>query len=140
MPLTALHAHRWTGSVLRNVSYDLETRTLVIEVHPASLDSGVCRRVVITNCDCSFAGQLISGDTESRRLIDEPLVLADLALVDAKAGAESSGTDSVVFATSTGSVVATCGIASIDEFALNEDELPLDQQDMSVLDDWLKAA
>ena len=139
-PLNPLQAHHWTGAVLRSVSYDLDTRTLVIEVHPESLDSGLCRRAVVTNCDCTINGQIMFGDVASRRMIREPVDAPELAVVGITNPISGFGQETSVFATSTGSIVAVGGIASIDELVLPENERPLGPEDYAVLDDWLNAA
>ncbi len=141
MSLNALNAHRWSGAVLRSLSQDLETRTVVLELHPSALDTGLCLRIVITNCRSTVTGQLTGEGTESRRLIHEPLVPAEPTVI-ARDGVLADAPDftSAVFATSGGRLEVVGGIASVDEFAVEAADAPLTADDLAVLDQWRRAA
>lgn len=126
MPANTLQQHTWAHCVLRSVRHDLDTRTLVLNVHLPALSIGECRRIVITNCDCEYSGQLGGTDVASRRLIAEPSTPASLCIVR-DSGVESvANSGSVTFATATGSITVTGGTASVDEYQLSAADIPLD--------------
>jgi len=106
VPANALQHHQWTDCVLRSVTCDLDTRTLVLDVHLPALSTGECRRVVITNCDCEFSGHLGAGNV----------------------------------ATGTASITVTGGTASIDEYQLNTNEIPLDLSRAELAEHLARAA
>lgn len=140
MTLNSLQNYRWKDCVLRRVSYDLDTRTLVIDVHLPALLTGECRRAVITNCDWDFSGQLTSHDVASRRLITEPVIPTDFAIVNDEGLQLREGTGTVIFSTATGSVSVTGGIASVDDYLLDMSDLPLDLSKADLSEAWTKAA
>jgi hypothetical protein len=140
VPANALQHHQWTDCVLRSVTCDLDTRTLVLDVHLPALSTGECRRVVITNCDCEFSGHLGAGNVASRRLIAEPVVSSNLAIVKTSGLQPVEGSESVIFATGTASITVTGGTASIDEYQLNTNEIPLDLSRAELAEHLARAA
>lgn len=118
---------------MRSFTYDADTRTLVVECYPPSLDLGRCQRAVITNCTCYFAGELSAGSIDSRRLQSEPMVERSDAGTDC-------GQVTAVFEMPGGHIETTGGIASVDMYSIDPAELPLDPRLLSFASDWRKAA
>lgn len=116
---------------MRAFSFDADTRTLVLECFPSSLTAECCHRAVITNCRCVFEGQVVSESIDQRRLLREPL---DFLLSTETAG------ESAVFETASGRITVFGGMASVDTYAVNSTDMPINAASLAELDDWRSAA
>jgi hypothetical protein len=73
-------------------------------------------------------------------LIAEPVVSSNLAIVKTSGLQPVEGSESVIFATGTASITVTGGTASIDEYQLNTNEIPLDLSRAELAEHLARAA
>jgi len=110
--MNAITERSWTGAVLRSVAFDLNTRTLILELYAGNER---CERIVVTNADVALDGQLDGDGGPPHCLVDEPVWVPST-------GDEP---DTVTFTTDTFAITVSGGMVSIDGWVEPDVLLPL---------------
>lgn len=126
--MDTITARSWAGATLRSLSFDLDTRTLVLELY--AREAARCDRIVVTNGDVEISGTLDTVGGRACCLVSEPLWSPD------------DGVGTLTFTTATFAVTVRGGLVSVDAYAVEDDAMPLWLTDMDALDGigWPKAA
>jgi len=111
--MNAITERSWTGAVLRSVAFDLNTRTLVLEMYGQR--SSRCQRIVITNGDVAIDGHLDTEAGPPHCLVGEPLWTP----------AANDELDTITFTTETLAITVSGGLASVDGWVEPDVLLPL---------------
>ena len=119
--MNAITERSWSGATLRSVSFDLDSRTLVLELYAQS--GARCDRIVITNGDVALSGSLDFSSGPAHCLVAEP------------SWVPTRGVGTLTFTTPTLAITVSGGMASVDSWAVDEDAMPLWLSDADGLDE-----